>query len=306
MLIVEDGTGLPDANSYISLEYAARYFGLAGNDAWFGGEPASASASLTLASLPAAGDTVTLGDVTYKFVSALSTGPDVANEILIGDDMVDSRDHLIAAINQNGGRGTTYSQPTVRNPWARASVGGPQAIDVLAIAPGPTGNDIVVSATGAGSWDTTTLEGGAQPIDQAEQESALIAATTYIDARFSTRFAGSPVSRDQALAFPRTGIDTSCSRGRVMPPGLLSATAEYAVRALAGPLAPDPVVDASGYALSRRRRKLGPIENEWEYATGTGNGAGPALWKPYPLPDSMLSCMIQGGLWSSQRRVIRS
>lgn len=304
MLIVEDGTGLPDANSYASLEYAARYFGLQGNDTWFGGSPTAATGVLTFASIPNDGDTVTLGDVVYKFVATLSD-PAVANEVVIGDSDIDARDHLIAAINQESGRGTTYSAPTVRNYWARASVDGPASIEATAVAPGPTGSDITTSATGQVSWENATLVGGSQNISQQEQENALITATAYIDARFSTRFRGWPVSADQALAFPRTGIAAGCSQGKSMPPRLLSATVEYAVRALAGPLAPDPVSDPSGYAIRRRRRKLGPIENEWEFATGENGASGPSLWKSYPIPDALLSCMVSS-MGANQSRVIRS
>lgn len=39
-VVVEDGTGLPDANSYIPVEYADAYFTLRGNETWtFAGEP---------------------------------------------------------------------------------------------------------------------------------------------------------------------------------------------------------------------------------------------------------------------------
>lgn len=305
MLIVEDGTGLPDANSYASLADAARYFGLRGNDAWFGGEPTPATATLSIAGMPLPGSTVTIADTTYTLVSTLDD-QSVPNQVMVGDD-TDTRDHLIAAINQGPGAGTTYSQSTRRNYWVSAAVGGPTSIDVTAIAPGPVGNRIVVSTSGPGvSWGGPTLTGGSQPIDEQRQADALIQATTYIDARFGGRFAGWPATTTQALAFPRLGIPVACSQGLAMPPRLISATIEYAVRALSGPLAPDPVMQPGGYALSRRRRKLGPIENEWEYNTGSGSPRELNPWRSYPLPDSMMSCMVPGGLWARQSRVIRS
>jgi hypothetical protein len=68
-------------------------------------------------------DTVTVGDVTYTFKTAL-TSPAVAGEVLIGADATESAENLIAAINGEEGAGTTYSTGTERADVATASLDG--------------------------------------------------------------------------------------------------------------------------------------------------------------------------------------
>lgn len=68
-------------------------------------------------------DTVTVGDVTYTFKTAL-TSPEEAGEVLIGADAESSAANLIAAINGEEGAGTTYSTGTERADVATASPDG--------------------------------------------------------------------------------------------------------------------------------------------------------------------------------------
>lgn len=114
------------------------------------------------------------------------------------------------------------------------------------------------------------------------KQSNLIKATDYIQSRWSTRFKGVPQFPDvQALAFPRLCIN---SDGAV-PVGIQKAAAEYALRAIAGKLAPDPVVDASGRMATGTRKKVGPIETETNFAS-EGALAKPALYRSYPEADA--------------------
>ena len=126
------------------------------------------------------------------------------------------------------------------------------------------------------------------------KQAALIAATDYIDFRWGGYFKGCRETEDQALEFPRTpwaGIPTN----------LKKATAEYALRASSAPLAPDPVQDPSGYQVSRRMEKVGPIEERTDFAF-LGPGAVRQLLKPYPAADLLLRQFISSG----QGRVIRN
>lgn len=115
----------------------------------------------------------------------------------------------------------------------------------------------------------------------------IIRATDYIVSRFGRRFKGSEEFPDvQALPFPRTGDDAV----EGMPLTLLKATAEYANRARVAPLAPDPVMDASGRTVTGKRSKVGPIETETQYSQ---NGSSIALLRPYPAADMLMVPLLR-------------
>ncbi len=118
-----------------------------------------------------------------------------------------------------------------------------------------------------------------------EKEVALRKATEYIDARYQSRFKGIVEFPDtpQALQFPRLYI---CGYTGI-PVTLERATAEYALRALAAELAPDPVVDPSGLAIVGTRKKVGPIETETNFAS-EGPGSVKQILRAYPAADMLL------------------
>lgn len=121
----------------------------------------------------------------------------------------------------------------------------------------------------------------------------LIQATSYIVTAFGKRLCCyTKLNEDQALPFP------TAENG--MPAALLTATCEYAVRAKAGPLMPDPVVDATGFSVVKTRQKVGPIEREFSIAGGSSQ---PMLYRSYPYPDSMMRSILCPG--SGGNRVIR-
>jgi hypothetical protein len=77
-------------------------------------------ATLTFSGVGVATQTVTIGDVVYTWIATLSTGPTVANEVLIGANQAASHANLLAAIQGAAGEATTYGEGTVRNPWVEA------------------------------------------------------------------------------------------------------------------------------------------------------------------------------------------
>ena len=80
----------------------------------------------------------------------------------------------------------------------------------------------------------------------AVKQGALIRATDYVEGRWALKFKGSEQFPEvQGLSFPRLEIGWDDA----VPVGIKRAVAEYALRALANPLAPDPVVDATGAAV---------------------------------------------------------
>lgn len=105
---------------------------------------------LVFLELPAAATLVGIGGETYKFVAALSVGPAVAYEVLIGATIGASIANLTGAINaaDAGGQaaGTTYGAGTVINPNVTA-VASPNSSRVNVVAQEP---ESVTNATVTG------------------------------------------------------------------------------------------------------------------------------------------------------------
>lgn len=119
------------------------------------------------------------------------------------------------------------------------------------------------------------------------KQSALIQATDYIELRFSHLFLGEAKTTVQGLSFPRVSISFA-----EMPVGLKRACCEYAVRAMAAKLLPDPLIDPTGLGLERTRKKVGPIEKETRYQY-QGAGTIRTIIRPYPAADALLKGLIR-------------
>ena len=130
---------------------------------------------------PSAGDTVTLGEEVYTFVSALSTNPTVAYQVLIGANAAASATNLFNAWTLDSGtsanQGVTYAIGCTANPAIDQS--GPPTknilatdnprIQVFAPAVGAAYNSTLVASSnavrlnwtyGGPSTATSTLQGG--------------------------------------------------------------------------------------------------------------------------------------------------
>lgn len=287
MMVVEDGTGLPNANSYVSLWAAAQYWQLRANLQWMGGAATSATGELTATGQPDPGDQVTVGDLTYKFVTG---APEQEEDVAIGPTKEATLANLAAAISAD--------------PWAVAAVAD-AVLTVTARAQGTVGNSVPTTTDSpALSWAAPTLTGGTQTRPAAEQEAALVNGTAYLDLRWSGNVHGTLVDSAQALLFPRLGLP-GCARGALLPTQVKNATIEYAMRALSGPLISDPERDPTGYALKRRREKTGPIEEEYEWAAGTGVGQM-NVWPLYPSADGQMGCLLINTPGARNGRTIRA
>lgn len=132
-------------------------------------------------------------------------------------------------------------------------------------------------------------------LEESEKEAAIINATDYIGQRFSC-FKGELLNENQALVFPRTVFEG-------IPENLKRATAEYAILASERSLWFIPVIDESGYAVSERKEKVGPIEESIKFAVDPNTGVSARTrFLSYPKPDQLMSnytCKQQG-------RVIRA
>ena len=121
------------------------------------------------------------------------------------------------------------------------------------------------------------------------KEFLLIRATDYIELRFAARFKGAKEfpAAPQGLSFPRTGIDGY----EGVPVCLKRATFEYALRAIAGSLAPDVPLEANGLQLVGKRTKVGPIETDLQYKQSGAGSVVPAF-RPYPAADTHLRPLL--------------
>lgn len=132
------------------------------------------------------------------------------------------------------------------------------------------------------------------------KQASIIAATDYIDSRWGYMFKGCVIDDTQALAFPRDAF-VDDNDVAFIPETLKKATYEYAMRASVSPLAPDVEQDASGYQVSRKIEKVGPIEERTDFAF-LGPGATRQLLKPYPAADMLMRSLLK----NTQGRVIRN
>lgn len=117
-----------------------------------------ATGTFEMTAQPLASETIVVGSDTYTFVAALTA----AYDVLIGVDEEETRDNLVAAINQAAGAGVIYGTGTVANADALGIVQPGAIVKVEALVPGTAGNSIVftTTVTGAIISGSGTLAGG--------------------------------------------------------------------------------------------------------------------------------------------------
>lgn len=128
----------------------------------------------------------------------------------------------------------------------------------------------------------------------------LVQATDYIESRFGQCFVGIPqYSEDpaQALHFP---VISDKYPVNSIPIKLQQACCEYALRAKASSLAPDLKYTDTGYSIESAKEKVGPLEEEIKYATGSGTRE---YFKAYPAADMLLAGLVVN---SRNGKVIRN
>ncbi|UYA98692.1 putative major tail structural protein [Xanthomonas phage vB_Xar_IVIA-DoCa5] len=123
------------------------------------GTPAvAASNTLTLGTQPTAGDTMTIGAVTYTFVAAVDF--DAAGEIAIGSTLAHTQQNIRNALEGDDGINTEH-------PTAVIGVFSTNVATVTAKTAGVAGNSIVTTETftaGGNVFSSGTLAGGADAI----------------------------------------------------------------------------------------------------------------------------------------------
>ena len=121
----------------------------------------AAQGTLTLTGNVAAGDEVTIGSITYKFVAE----PAAAYDVAIAGYASDTIDNLIAAITaREGGVGTAYGAGTVAHPDVTVAARDNDTMTVTAKIKGVAGNAIGTTdptdAGGVMSWGEVHLQNG--------------------------------------------------------------------------------------------------------------------------------------------------
>jgi hypothetical protein len=143
--------------------------------------------------------------------------------------------------------------------------------------------DTYWAARGNADWAALT---------EAEKEQHLRLAADYMEVRWRLRWKGRRLTAEQALAWPRSGVcdeDGYEVAEDAVPARVAVANIEYADRSRLASLLPDPVVDDTGARVQRKFEKVGPIEEETEYA----EGASVRVLRPYPKADRTLVGLLK-------------
>lgn len=290
-LIIETGVGVRNANAYVNSAYVTSYLTARNRqteNSWstssstiqdaavvaatdyvdkrfgpkFKGVPkvtfdeTYAEAEMEFGGLPDPADELTLGDDVYTFVSSLSGD---AYEVLIGASATTTCQNLEAAINGAAGAGATYGLGTAQSRHASALSAG-AVLTLTSLAPGASGALSVLQ----GPVTNVTITG----------------------------FTGGKDGGIQPLCWPRTGAyDQTGVEVLGIPDRLKQAVAEYAVRAVASILLPDPTTDVYGGRVNSRTETVGPISESWKYDAGT---VGTVIFVPYPAADKLLRPLLLG------------
>jgi len=290
-LVIETGVGVRGANAYVNAAYVTAYLTARNRqteNSWstavtaaqeaaiiaatdyvekrfghkFKGVPkvtfdeSYAEAELAFSGLPDPADELTLGDDVYTFVASLSGDP---YEVLIAASATLTASNLEAAINGAAGAGVLYGSETPQSRHASALASG-AVLTLTSLAPGTSGALSVLSG----------------PVTDVA----------------ITGFSGGRDGGIQPLHFPATGAyDQTGTEILGIPDRLKQAVSEYAVRAVADILLPDPTTDVYGGRVNQRTETVGPISESWKYDSGT---VGTVVFTPYPAADKLLRPLLLG------------
>lgn len=171
MVFTADANGIAGNNITIEYTNTRRAPGLAAAESSTSGSTITvdmktsagvkATGTLTSSGVFQNDETVTIGTTVYTFKTALSTGPAVAYEVLIGASAAASLDNLKSAVNATAGVGTTYSTGTLIHPTVTATTNADDSQVFEAQTLGTAGNAIATTETTANNaFGAVTLTGG--------------------------------------------------------------------------------------------------------------------------------------------------
>lgn len=258
-LVVENGTGLSTAEAYASVSEATAYLAKFGITNFV---DTAATGSLTIATQPSNGDTVSIGDKTYTFQSSLTN---VDGNVLIGSSLSQTQANLRNAVNLTGTPGTGYAAATTANEQCSFGAWSSNTSVVTALEAGESGNlietsSVFVSANNGFAADE--LSGGVNTTEIALRKSA-----RWMDGNFKWR--GYRKNEDQALDWPRSIVedrDGYLISDITVPTKVKQAAILAAYKSHQGSELEPDVTDSS--QLMKDLVKVGPITIEKQYQGG--------------------------------------
>lgn len=229
-LIVEDGTGLATANSYVTVAEADTYFLASGTSTWVCPESATEIVRLDLTvGADADGDvTITLNGVAFTVAVTIGNTTHVCGEI----------------------RAATYAG------WTTSGVDGYVVFTADSAGCRDGAYTFDAGTTGAVGSFTETQTGS-----DAAKEQALIRAARALDGIYASQWPGAKLVSTQALGWPRSyaeDVDGFYIDG--VPQAVKNAQCEAALIELLAAGSLSPSYDRGGAII---REKVGPLETEY-------------------------------------------
>jgi hypothetical protein len=266
-MIVENGSGVLRANSYVGLAYAQTYLQDRGKNVapWSTATKAQKEQALIKATdyIDKRFALKFLGEVLFTEL------PVPAKNMLIVTALPDADDTI--TFNT-----TTYTFKVTSGGPTEITIGGSTdacAFNIMSAASSQT--DMTFSVLGSVVYMESVIADDVQYPTSSDSDGIEFDSPTLIG--------GSSSSGHQPLCFPRTMFSG-------IPEVLKMATVEYAVRSMTDDLMPDPVLDDSGQTIRRKFEKVGPIEEETVYQS-----SGNVLFRVYPDADALLKTLINQG-----------
>ncbi len=125
---------------------------------------AKATGTYTNASTAVAGTTVTIDGITYTYFAAISSTDENPYGVLLGANATASLANLIKAIDDSGTEGTHYGIGTNAHPRVSGVSSDATTAVVTYDTYGVKGNSALTSENSAGSWGAATLTGGVDEV----------------------------------------------------------------------------------------------------------------------------------------------
>lgn len=298
-LIVEDGTGKSDAESYEDIAGADDYLEKWEDPPptnWFG---VKAAGPLSIEVIPTDTETVTIGTKVYTFKDAITAAD---GDVAIGTSVAESRTNLFAAVNLSGTAGAQYGANTTIHPDVSGLSTEGAVTFYEAKLYGDIGNGIATTTTMVGTgnaWGAATLTGGSDPtVSDVAKERHLRIATRRVDVEGQGRWLGVKLAQDQALDHPRANIrdtDGIWIDYDPLPKDLQNSTALFALASANGDdLYPDVTESGGLEAKTIRIEGAVTISKKW------GAGSNPTS-KEFRMATALLAPLLE-----SSDRVFRS
>lgn len=274
VLVVENGSGLPNADAYISVAtFDAYHIANTRDPSALVGK--LAAQTLEVQDQPGDGDTFTIGHQSATKVYTLQTTlTDVDGNIQIGASVAATRQNILKAINLSGTAGADYAASMTEHPAVEALNVEASIIFLRSEVYGDVGNTFATTETFTSADNTfggATMAGGSDPTyTEADKEGAIRRSTRYLDLVYEVMMQGTRKLETQALALPRDGMVTISGHdisADSVPQRAQDACASAALKALTEDLLPDLAVSTG--PLTAKTIKVGSITTAKQFQSGT-------------------------------------